>query len=37
LPRILEEIQKSFQLPIIGEIHHFKDIFALLLDMAKKQ
>jgi uncharacterized protein len=33
----LEEIKKQFSLPIIGEIHYFKDVFALLLEIAKKQ
>jgi len=34
----LEEIRKVFvQVPIIGEIRNFKDIFALLLEIAKKE
>lgn len=33
----LEEIKKHFNIPIIGEIHHFSDIFALLLEIAKKE
>lgn len=33
----LEEIKKTFSIPIIGEIRCFKDIFALLLEIAKKK
>lgn len=33
----LEEIKKQFSIPIIGEIRYFKDIFALLLEIAKKE
>ena len=33
----LEEIRKKFQVPIIGEIRYFKDIFSLLLEIAKKE
>lgn len=33
----LEEIKKQFQLPIIGTIQHFKEVFALLLEIAKKE
>lgn len=34
----LEEIKKIFRnIPVIGEIRHFKDIFALLLEIAKKE
>lgn len=33
----LEEIKKNFQIPIIGEIRRFKDVFALLLEIAKKE
>lgn len=33
----IEEIRKLFSLPIIGEITTFKDIFALLIEIAKKE
>lgn len=33
----LEEIKKHFQIPIIGEIRYFKDVFSLLLEIAKKE
>ncbi|MCP4220974.1 MAG: ATP-binding protein, partial [bacterium] len=33
----LEEIKRHFDVLVIGEIHHFKDIFALLLEIAKKE
>lgn len=33
----LEEIKKQFQIPIIGEIRFFKDVFALLLEIAKTE
>lgn len=33
----LEEITKHFHMPIIGEIRRFKDIFTLLLEIAKKE
>lgn len=34
----LEQIQQAFHdLPFFGEITHFKDIFALLLEISKKQ
>lgn len=34
----LEEIKKQFStLPIVGEITQFKDVFALLLEIAKKE
>lgn len=33
----LEEIKKQFTIPIIGEIRYFKDVFALLLEVAKKE
>ena len=33
----LEEIRKTFEIPVYGEIRHFKDVFALLLDLAKKE
>lgn len=33
----LDEIKKQFNYPIIGEIKQFKDIFALLLEIAKKE
>ncbi len=32
----LEEIKKNFKLPIIGEIKSFKEIFTLLLEIAKQ-
>jgi AAA+ ATPase superfamily predicted ATPase len=33
----LEEIKKKFDVPVYGEIKHFRDVFALLLDLAKKE
>ncbi|MGE5343531.1 MAG: ATP-binding protein [Candidatus Omnitrophota bacterium] len=33
----IDEIKNIFDIPIIGEIRTFKDIFALLLDISKKQ
>lgn len=33
----LDEIKQQFELPVIGEIKTFKDIFALLLEIAKKE
>lgn len=33
----LEEIRKNFKVPIFGEIRHFKDVFALLLEIAKEK
>ena len=33
----LEEIKKKFNVPILGEIHRFKDIFALLFELASTQ
>lgn len=33
----MEEIQKRFQIPILKSIRYFKDIFALLLEIAKKE
>jgi hypothetical protein len=33
----LEEIKKTFEIPVYGEIRHFRDVFALLLDLAKKE
>ena len=33
----LEEIGKQFDVPVIGEIKTFKDIFALLLEIAKRE
>jgi hypothetical protein len=33
----LEEITKHFNYPIIGEIKRFKDIFTLLIEIAKKE
>lgn len=32
-----EEIKKHFTLPVIGDIKFFKDVFALLLDLSKKE
>lgn len=33
----IEEIRKAFEIPIYGEFRHFRDVFALLLDLAKKE
>jgi uncharacterized protein len=33
----LEEIKMKFDVPVYGEIKHFRDVFALLLDLAKKE
>ena len=33
----LEEIKNTFEIPVYGEIRHFKDLFALLLDLARKE
>ncbi|MDD5483881.1 MAG: ATP-binding protein [Kiritimatiellae bacterium] len=33
----LDEIKKHFDVPVIGDIKAFKDIFALLLEIAKKE
>ena len=33
----LEEIKKQFVMPIIGEIRYFKEVFALLLEIGKKE
>lgn len=33
----LAEIKRKFNVPIIGEIHYFKDIFALLLEIARNE
>lgn len=33
----LQEIKKLFDVPIIGEIRSFKDIFALLLEISRKE
>lgn len=33
----LEEIKKVFEIPVIGEIRTFKDIFALLLEISRKE
>jgi AAA+ ATPase superfamily predicted ATPase len=33
----LEEIKKQFNFPVIGDIRYFKDIFSLLLEIAKKE
>jgi len=32
----LAEIKKTFDVPVFGEIRHFRDLFALLLGLAKK-
>ncbi|MGE3920469.1 MAG: ATP-binding protein [Gammaproteobacteria bacterium] len=32
-----EEITKHFQIPVFGEIRYFKEIFALLIEIAKKE
>ena len=33
----LEEIKKTFDVPVYGEVRHFRDVFAILLDLAKKE
>ncbi|HBG06594.1 MAG: ATPase [Geobacteraceae bacterium GWC2_58_44] len=33
----LEEIKKTFDVPVYGEIRHFRDVFALLIDVAKRE
>ncbi|MCM2359647.1 MAG: ATP-binding protein [Geobacteraceae bacterium] len=33
----LEEIKKTFDVPVYGEVKHFRDVFAILLDLAKKE
>ncbi len=33
----LDEIKKTFDVPVIGHISSFKDIFALLLEISKKE
>ncbi|MCP4155591.1 MAG: ATP-binding protein [bacterium] len=33
----LQEIKRHFDIPVIGDIRHFKDIFALLLEIARSQ
>lgn len=33
----LEEIKNTFDIPVYGEIRHFRDVFALLIDLAKKE
>jgi AAA+ ATPase superfamily predicted ATPase len=33
----IEEIRKHFTLPVIGEIKYFRDVFALLLELARKE
>lgn len=33
----LKEIRKTFEVPVYGEIKHFREVFALLLDLAKKE
>ena len=33
----MEDIKKNFNVPVIGEIKSFKDVFALLLELAKQE
>lgn len=33
----LEEIKKRFSIPVFGDVRYFKDIFALLLEIGKKE
>lgn len=33
----LEEIKKTFEVPVYGEVKHFRDVFAILLNLAKKE
>jgi hypothetical protein len=33
----VEQIKKVFDLPVLGDIKHFSDVFALLLDLSKKE
>jgi AAA+ ATPase superfamily predicted ATPase len=33
----LEDIRKSFQVPVVGEIKTFKEIFLLLIELSKKE
>jgi len=33
----LEDIQRQFDMPVVGEIRTFRDIFRLLLDFSKKE
>lgn len=33
----MDEIRKQFHIPVIGEIRWFKDVFALLLELSKKE
>lgn len=33
----LEEIKQHFDLPVVGDFKHFKDIFRLLLELSKKE
>lgn len=33
----MDEIRKQFDLPVVGEIRWFKDIFALLLELSRKE
>ena len=33
----IEEIRRSFTLPVIGEIRHFKDIFTLLIELSRTE
>ncbi len=33
----IEEIRRTFPLPVIGEIRHFKDIFTLLIELSRTE
>lgn len=33
----IEEIRRSFTLPIIGEIRHFRDVFTLLIELSRTE
>lgn len=33
----IEEIQRHFTLPVIGEIRHFRDIFKLLIELSRSE
>ena len=33
----LEDIQRAFEVPVVGEIKTFKDIFRLLMELSKKE
>ncbi len=36
-PAYLEDIQRQFDVPVVGEIKTFRDIFRLLLEISKKE